>query len=354
MTLVTVAIMADYETFSPWDFSPSVTLRASTQHEVGSKWLKFQSWLDYPCKATLTVIILTLSSVLSRTRGKKIKSWGGREGWEATATNISRSQSILGISSRCQKPTPIRSLHSSRRINSRWDSLIDNYSYLQTSPVTGKQINGRGGGGSGERRSAVWQAEVSGRTSTFHPAHTERWRCHRVTVSDPWVRSERDDKGNWRRENWQIITKARGPHFVSPPLPLSLPCGGRAHSRARKQASTHSLAKNTQTIPSQERQCHVHRWPQKTERKKEKKNIPNLCSSPLYGLVSALFSGDPPQEMAAPNARERADMNARHTLPRALTNCFRIHFWFSYRRNGRLGDRCRHIFSKLFQDMADL
>lgn len=155
MTLVTVPIMADYETFSPWDFSPSVTLRTSTQHEVGSKWLKFQSWLDYPCKATLTVIILTLSSVLSRTRGKKSKSWGGREGWEATATNISRSQSILGISSRCQKPTPIRSLHSSRCINSRWDSLIDNYSYLQTSPVTGKQINGRGGGdqGRGGRRS---------------------------------------------------------------------------------------------------------------------------------------------------------------------------------------------------------
>lgn len=161
MKLLTVAIMATNVTRLPASgISLPLTPRTSPQPGVGSKWVKFQFWLDYPCKPTPTVIVLTLSSVLSRTgeKKKKRKSWGEMGGITA---NISRRQSIRGISRRCQKPTPIRSLHSSRCINSRRDSLIDNYSYLQTSPVTGKQIKGgeriRGEAGGGLAGRGQWE-----------------------------------------------------------------------------------------------------------------------------------------------------------------------------------------------------
>lgn len=57
------------------------------------------------------------------------------------------------------------------------------------------------------------------------------------------MRSERDDKGTWRGENWQIITKARGEHFVSPCTFVyimwrtSVWAHARAHRHASKRAS---------------------------------------------------------------------------------------------------------------------
>lgn len=70
------------------------------------------------------------------------------------------------ILSRCQKPTPIRCLHFSGCINSLQRSPIDNYSYLQTSPVTRKQIRGEG-----EKRALAGR----GQWEDFYISSGTRW-----------------------------------------------------------------------------------------------------------------------------------------------------------------------------------